>query len=227
MESVPDVTNDMNGRTFQGLYLGPTGNLQGTMKYLDLVTGCVKKVEIFTEVPMPYSAIDLVNKWGETVPKRKEIWHDGVPRQVKKRFAWDNDEYDLLEEETPHADIPAEFPGIALDHNDDVEPVSELYEETAEEQIRRVSRTTGVQAHGAGNTGVQGAGNGNTANTDPTTVVVIQANMSTRGYTKKLKNRSVTQRKKKMTILMMKVLLQEFRQHWTTRAILMGNKLGF
>ena len=43
----PDVTNDMNGRTFQGLYLGPTGNLQGTVKCLDLNTGCVKKGETF------------------------------------------------------------------------------------------------------------------------------------------------------------------------------------
>ena len=43
----PDVTNDMNGRIFQGLYLGPTGNLQGTVKCLDLITGCVKKGEMF------------------------------------------------------------------------------------------------------------------------------------------------------------------------------------
>ena len=42
-----DVTNDMNGHTFQGLYLGPTGNLQGTVKCLDLITGCVKKGEMF------------------------------------------------------------------------------------------------------------------------------------------------------------------------------------
>ena len=69
----PDVTNDMNGRTFQGLYLGPTGNLQGTVKALDLVTGCVKKVKHFTEVPMPDSARDLVNKWGKRYQKEKKI----------------------------------------------------------------------------------------------------------------------------------------------------------
>ena len=69
----PDVTNDMNGRTFQGLYLGPTGNLQGTVKCLDLNTGCVKKVKKITEVPMPDSARDLINKWGKTVPKREKI----------------------------------------------------------------------------------------------------------------------------------------------------------
>jgi hypothetical protein len=68
----PDVINDMNGRTFQGLYVGPTGNLQGTVKYLDLVTGYVKKVKNFTEVPMPDSAIDLVNKWGKRYQKEKK-----------------------------------------------------------------------------------------------------------------------------------------------------------
>ena len=69
----PDVTNDMNGRTFQGLYLGPTGNLQGTVKCLDLNTGCVKKVKNFTEVPMPDSARDLINKWGKRYQKEKKI----------------------------------------------------------------------------------------------------------------------------------------------------------
>ena len=70
----PDITNDMKGCTFQGLYLGPTGNLQGTVKCLDLITGCVKKVKNFEEVPLPDSAIDLVNKWGKRyIPKRKEI----------------------------------------------------------------------------------------------------------------------------------------------------------
>ena len=56
----PDVTNDMKGRTFAGIYLGPTGNLQGTVKAMDLNTRHVKKMKNFTEVPMPDSAIYLV-----------------------------------------------------------------------------------------------------------------------------------------------------------------------
>ena len=63
-----------------------------------------------------------------------------------------------------------------LDDNDDVEPISELYEETAEEEVRRVLRTTGVPAHGASTTGVQGGGIRKFANPDPTPVIVIQAN---------------------------------------------------
>ena len=72
--------------------------------------------------------------------------------RLKQRFAWDNDAYDISKEEIPHTGISADFPGIALDHNDDVEPISELYEETAEEQVRRMSQTTGVPAHCAGTT---------------------------------------------------------------------------
>ena len=169
----PDVTNDMNGRTFQGLYLGPTGNLQGTVKCLDLNTGCVKKVKNFTEVPMPDSARDLINKWGKQYQKEKKYDLTEYLDRLKKRFAWDNDEYDIVEDDGPHADIPADFPGISLDTNDDVEPVSELYEETAEEEVRRVSLTTGVPAHGALTTGVQGDGFQDVENIDPAQVFMI------------------------------------------------------
>ena len=39
----PEKSNDMNGRTFAGLYLGPTGNLQGTVKAWGINTGRVKR----------------------------------------------------------------------------------------------------------------------------------------------------------------------------------------
>ena len=49
-----------------------------------------------------------------------------------------------------------------------------LLDETSEEEIRRVSETTGVPAHGAGTTGVQGTDdNAATANMDPATVFVL------------------------------------------------------
>ena len=35
----PEKSNDMNGRTFAVLYLGPTGNLKGTVKTWDINTG--------------------------------------------------------------------------------------------------------------------------------------------------------------------------------------------
>ena len=41
----PDITNNMKGKTFTGVWLGSTGNLQGTVKVMNLVTGCIKKMK--------------------------------------------------------------------------------------------------------------------------------------------------------------------------------------
>ena len=57
----PDKTSGMQSRTFSGIYLGPTGNMQGTVKVLDLNTGKVKKPKTFTEVQMPDSVMTLIN----------------------------------------------------------------------------------------------------------------------------------------------------------------------
>ena len=62
-----DVTNDIGGQTFAVMYLGPTGNLQGTVRVMDLTRGCVKKARNFTQVPMPGSAIKLVNNSGKSI----------------------------------------------------------------------------------------------------------------------------------------------------------------
>ena len=101
--------------------------------------------------------------------------------RLKERFAWDNDEYEIPVEDSPHPDIPTEFPGVILDMEDVVEPLSELLDETAEEEMRRVSETTGVPAHGAGTTGVQGTDNGITANVDPATVLVLNPGYDDQG----------------------------------------------
>ena len=37
------VTNTHNPRTFHGIYLGPTGNIQGTLNVFGLKNGVVKK----------------------------------------------------------------------------------------------------------------------------------------------------------------------------------------
>ena len=70
----PDKTNSMQNRTFPGIYLGPTGNIRGTVKVLDLNIVKVKKPKTFSEVPMPDSVIKLVNDWGKKYQKseRKE-----------------------------------------------------------------------------------------------------------------------------------------------------------
>ena len=46
----PKKGNDMNGHVFAALYLGPTGNLQGTVKAWNIHTGHVKNVKHFDVV---------------------------------------------------------------------------------------------------------------------------------------------------------------------------------
>ena len=56
----PNPTNTTVSRTHEGIALGPTGNVQGSMN-----TGRVLKRQAFTEIPMPTSVIAKVDKIGK------------------------------------------------------------------------------------------------------------------------------------------------------------------
>ena len=60
----PDVTNAMEPRTNWSICLGPTGNMQGSYKFLSLTTG--KKIvrRNFTEMPVTESIIKRLNEMG-------------------------------------------------------------------------------------------------------------------------------------------------------------------
>ena len=70
--SHPDVTNNNKSRTFSGIYLGVTGNIQGTKKVFDLVTGTVKKPWIATVFRMPDRVISQVNAWGKNIKRKRK-----------------------------------------------------------------------------------------------------------------------------------------------------------
>jgi hypothetical protein len=57
----PDPSNSMVACTHKGIALGPTGNLQGSMKFNCLNTGRVLKRRSFTAMPMPQRIIKQVN----------------------------------------------------------------------------------------------------------------------------------------------------------------------
>ena len=81
--------------------------------------------------------------------------------RLRRCFAWDNDEYEDFEEEPEKASIPAEFPGIILDQEDNGDAIPEEEDKTEEEMVQRAARTTGVRTQGPGNgalTGVEGDG---------------------------------------------------------------------
>ena len=86
----PVPTNTMAWRTHECIALGPTGNLQGSVKFYCLTTGRVLKRRSFTPMPMPDRVIKRVNTIGERegqgrtfrfLNRRKEPyeWTDSVP----------------------------------------------------------------------------------------------------------------------------------------------------
>ena len=115
----PDVTNDMTERCFEGINLGPTGNMQGTHKFLCLSSGNVLKRRQFKERPMPDSVINLINDMGT---KQKQEGRLRFHNRHNKPFSWtDEDENEILIEDNapesqiaPFPSIPAEEPGIPL-----------------------------------------------------------------------------------------------------------------
>ena len=62
-----------------------------------------------------------------------------------------NTYYDVPEEPVIHPETPDEFLGVLMNENDEeCDLGQEDQAETEEEQIQRVSQTTGVPSHGAG-----------------------------------------------------------------------------
>jgi hypothetical protein len=61
----PITTNTMHPQTFPGIFLGLTGNRQGTHKVFDINTGVVKKPRTITPLPMPDRVIAIIKDWGQ------------------------------------------------------------------------------------------------------------------------------------------------------------------
>ena len=108
-------TNSMKPRTIPTICLGPTGNIQGTYSFLNLLTGLVIKRRCFTELLAPDSVIDRVVALTD---------NKGVSRNLvfadrhDNPFAWpDNSPDSDGLDPTPMAvypQLPAEMPGVLL-----------------------------------------------------------------------------------------------------------------
>jgi len=61
----PNPTNSQTARTVGAICLGPTGNMQGSYKFLNLRTGMLLKRRNWTEIPMPQEVIDRVDSLGK------------------------------------------------------------------------------------------------------------------------------------------------------------------
>jgi hypothetical protein len=60
-----NVTNTMESRTTWAINLGPTGNIQGTHKFLSLKTGDLIVRRKWTEMPVPSEVIDKLDDQGQ------------------------------------------------------------------------------------------------------------------------------------------------------------------
>jgi hypothetical protein len=80
----------MTPRTHPCIACGPTGNLQGSVKFYCLATGRIIKRQNWTELPMPDNIIKKVNKIGLSERQGREFrfpnrsgapyeWTDSVP----------------------------------------------------------------------------------------------------------------------------------------------------
>ena len=57
------ITNKNRGRTFLGILLGTTVNIQGTQNFIDIKTGAIKKCRTIQNLPIPQAVIKFVHYW--------------------------------------------------------------------------------------------------------------------------------------------------------------------
>jgi hypothetical protein len=148
--SRPTQTNSQEERTTSCICLGPTGNFQGTYKFLNLETGQVIKCSELTELPMPDSVIRKVEFWAD---RDKQEARDSLSfrNRNNERFCWDDDLDDepLVEDNAPEPpaapfpDIPAELPGIELEA-DATPAVTPDDEPTLEHRLRLANRNANI-----------------------------------------------------------------------------------
>jgi hypothetical protein len=123
----PLPSNTMVTRTHEGIALGPTANLQGTVKFYCLNTGHALKRRSFTPLPMPNSVIQQVNTIGL---KEKQGRSFRILNRQKEPYKWTDEvsEDDLefqglleadAEEAAAYPNISAELPGVELTSKED------------------------------------------------------------------------------------------------------------
>jgi hypothetical protein len=93
----PTITNTMRPRTSPGIFLGPTGNRQGTHKVFDIYTGVVKKPRTITPLPMPDRVIAVIEDWGRRHQKEDKASTLEFLNQKRQQYDWDNDDIEYEE----------------------------------------------------------------------------------------------------------------------------------
>jgi hypothetical protein len=111
-------------RTHEAIALGPTGNLQGSVKFYCLKTGQVLKRWEFTPLPMPDQIIKQVNAFGACEKQGQDfrfLNRRMEPYECTNAVPEDDPEFQgLLKEEelAAYLDVSADLPGVELEYKD-------------------------------------------------------------------------------------------------------------
>ena len=110
------ITNSMKPRTRPAICMGPSGNSQGSIKFMCIKTGIKVIRRNYTRLPMPHSEIKKVEKLVD-----RDRAEDGINFRNRKKeiFDWKNEEFsdperDVALENAPYPDIVVEFPGVEI-----------------------------------------------------------------------------------------------------------------
>ncbi len=135
-------------RTKWGICLGPTGNKQGSYKFMSLSTG--KKIvrRKFTEMPMTESVMNQIDKWA-----KKDRTQNGLTFLNRKGMDYEFNDDDnqatlvVRPEATPFPDIPAEAPGILTEHEKihGASPIQDELTQSDEEQAALAAENSGME----------------------------------------------------------------------------------
>ncbi len=148
--------------TFPGIFLGPTGNQQGTHRVFDNNTGIVKKPRTITPLPMPDRVITVVEDWGRRHIKENNSTKLKFLNQIRQQYDWDNEDLEynkgLIKPDNAHPNIPAEFPGIHLDSEQPIHHHAvKIIEQSDKERIHAVQQNTSLDNPPTKTTGVSTA----------------------------------------------------------------------
>jgi len=133
-----DNINTQKARTASAVCLGPTGNMQGTYKFFNLLTGHVIKRHSFTVLPYPNRMIRLVHKWGVRSKQQSDLL---FKNRKNEDFTWSNEDVDLITDNAmelppaPFSDVTVEVPGVQLECEQAVAAVEEPYLPSEEDVI--------------------------------------------------------------------------------------------
>jgi hypothetical protein len=116
----PVPTNMVVWQMHEGIALGPTGNLQGSIKFYCINIGWVLKCHSFTQIPMPDRVIKCLNATGAREGQGREFQFLNQPREP---YGWtdevpkDNPKFQGLldkKEEAVYPNISAKLSGVEL-----------------------------------------------------------------------------------------------------------------